>query len=215
MAKNEVKLCDGSSVKLEKGLRLFCPSHGVGEIEGTELMKYLGEDVILCRICFKKDKMNLMLPIARMKEMGVRSLSSRETMNKILKNVFSKPSKISKGSVWSKLMIEYETKLNSGSALLIAEVIKELFPNKERSYSEMKLLERAVVQFEDEYSAVFNITLEEARRCINDALSVGYPSASLSKIDAVQDSDSDFEDEVESYNEEDEDSDSEKSSRAA
>ena len=146
----EVKL-NGSKVKLKEGMMLYCASHGPGKVVSVETKEYLGEKITFCEMRFDKDDMKILTPIDKMKEMGMRTIISKEVAKKILESVLSKPAKSAKG-IWTKRIVECQTKLDSGSALLVAEVVRDLFagmkdPNK--SYGERVLFDKAFDRFVD------------------------------------------------------------------
>ena len=197
MASNvEVKLSNGK-VNLKEGIDLYCPSNGPGKVVSVEEKEVLGEKLTFCQMEFKKDNVKLSIPVNNMKEMGIRTIISKESANKILETVLDKPAKSSKG-VWTKRIQEYETKLYSGSAIFIAEVVRDLFaglkdPNK--SFGERMLFDKAFEYLVQEMSIALRCTVEEANKKISDVLNsnckVSRISANVEKAEAM---DGDFDD---------------------
>ena len=64
-----------------------------------------------------------------------------------------------KKSMWSRRAQEYETKINSGSLVSIAEVVRDLYRKDdqgEQSYSERQMYQAALERLASEFAAVDN-----------------------------------------------------------
>ena len=108
--------------------------------------------------------MVLRLPKEKAKNAGLRSLSTKKEMDDALKmlSIRTKPRRV----MWSRRAQEYETKINSGHIILLAEVLRDLtrdIEDGERSYSERIIYETAVHRLASEYSIIYGITFEEAK----------------------------------------------------
>jgi CarD family transcriptional regulator len=78
--------------------------------------------------------------------------------------------------MWSRRAQEYETKINSGDIVAIAEVVRDLYRSDtqpEQSYSERQLYEAALDRLAREISAVHRITETEAVKEIEASLAKG------------------------------------------
>ncbi|KIE04518.1 Transcriptional regulator [Candidatus Jidaibacter acanthamoeba] len=147
------------------------PSHGVGQITGEETQVIAGVEMKLYVITFAKDKMILRVPTSRAIKTGLRHLCNSDEFSAVMKSLKGK-AKIVKG-MWSKRAQEYENKINSGDAVAIAEVLRDLYRNiddPDRSYSERQIYDAALDRLAQEYSAAANINKEEASNLIVDAL---------------------------------------------
>lgn len=196
MTSIEVKL-SGGKTKIKEGMMLYCPSHGPGKVSSIEKKTILGEQLTFCQLEFKKDSIKLSIPANKMKELGVRTIITRESAEKILESVLNKPAKCAKG-IWTKRMQEYEMKLNSGSAIFIAEVVRDLFagmndPNK--SYGERVLFDNAFECLVQEIAIALECTIEEANKKISDILHANVKaSRSNLAIESAEKMDADFSD---------------------
>ena len=171
----EVKL-NGSKIKLVRGVKLYCASHGVGEVVSIETKEYFGEKLTLCEMNFEKEDIKILIPVNKMSEMGIRTIISKDMALKIKDSVLNEKAKKSKG-IWTKRIVECETKVYSGSPLLIAEAIRDLLAGMKdmnKSYGERVLFEKAFDRFASEYSLALNITFEEAYKTIYDVLNSNY-----------------------------------------
>jgi CarD family transcriptional regulator len=76
--------------------------------------------------------------------------------------------------MWSRRAQEYENKINSGSPVAIAEVVRDLHRNEnlaEQSYSERQIYEQALERLANEYAVFENIDSAAATQKILDILS--------------------------------------------
>ncbi|TNF20686.1 MAG: CarD family transcriptional regulator [Rhodobacteraceae bacterium] len=131
------------------------PAHGVGQILSIEKEEIAGISLELFVISFEKDKMTLRVPTNKAAEIGMRSLSSPDVIEKALTTLKGKARV--KRAMWSRRAQEYEQKINSGDLISIAEVVRDLHRNdeqREQSYSERQLYEAALERLTREVAAV-------------------------------------------------------------
>ena len=131
------------------------PAHGVGKIVSVEEQEIAGVTLELFVVSFEKDKMTLRVPTHKATEIGLRSLSSPETVSRAMSTLKGK-AKV-KRAMWSRRAQEYEQKINSGDLIAIAEVVRDLHRNdeqREQSYSERQLYEAALERLTREVAAV-------------------------------------------------------------
>ena len=148
------------------------PTHGVGKISAEKLDNYGGLEVLVYVITFENNDMTLRIPKARADKAGLRKLCSSEFLDKAFDILSGKKIKLHKG-MWSKRVQQYENKINSGDIIAIAEVIKELHINaekSERSYSEKIIYNDALERLAGEYAATCKVKMNEAINKINDKL---------------------------------------------
>jgi CarD family transcriptional regulator len=145
------------------GDQVVYPAHGVGTINGIETQNIGGTEMQVFVIALKKDNMTLRVPTKRALTVGLRAVSSKEYLEEVIKALKSKP-KTTKG-MWSKRAQEYETKINSGDIVSVAEVVRDLHKNvtdPERSYSERIIYESALNRLSGEFAAIENVSTETA-----------------------------------------------------
>ena len=131
------------------------PSHGVGKIIGTETRKIDEIELDLLIIRFDHERMTLRVPLTKAAESGLRTLSSRVQMDEAIVTLQGK-AKVRK-TMWSRRAQEYETKINSGSLVSIAEVVRDLYRKDdlgEQSYSERQMYQAALERLASEVAAV-------------------------------------------------------------
>jgi CarD family transcriptional regulator len=131
------------------------PTHGVGRIMRVEEQEVAGIKLELFVITFEKDKMTLRVPTMKAKAVGMRKLSSPDTVATAL-NTLKGRARV-KRTMWSRRAQEYEAKINSGDLVSIAEVVRDLHRasgQPEQSYSERQLYEAALARMAREVAAV-------------------------------------------------------------
>ena len=139
------------------------PSHGVGKIIGTESREIDETKLELLVIRFEQDRMTLRVPLDKAKNSGLRTLSSKAQMDEAIMTLQGK-AKVKK-LMWSRRAQEYETKINSGSLVSLAEVVRDLYKKEdqgEQSYSERQMYQAALERLAGEFAAVQNVEKSDA-----------------------------------------------------
>jgi CarD family transcriptional regulator len=154
------------------GQYVIYPSHGLGQIAACEEQDIAGFKLELLVIAFEKDRMLLRIPLNRAKASGLRPLSSPAEMAKALGALRGVPSK---KILWSRRVHEYETKINSGNPLFLAEVIRDLHKSDQKTdqtYGERQIYQAAIERFTRELAAVEHIDPNTALEKIEKLLKV-------------------------------------------
>lgn len=147
------------------------PAHGVGKVEGIETQTISGVDVTLYTISFEQDRMRLKLPVSKVKNSGLRKLSSGDRLKEALSTLKGR-SRV-KRTMWSRRAQEYETKINSGDPVAIAEVLRDLRRDEEKgeqSYSERQIYQAALERLAREVAAIEDIDEKSAAERLEDVL---------------------------------------------
>jgi CarD family transcriptional regulator len=161
-----------SQTNFKIGDSVVYPTHGVGQITAEEEEEFAGVELSVYVITFHNSSMILRVPKSRAGKIGLRHLSSDKFLDDALKVLSGKKIKLHKG-MWSKRVQQYEGKINSGDVIAIAEVIKELHGNvekSERSYSEKVIYNDALERLAREYAATYNVELNKAIEKITETL---------------------------------------------
>jgi len=148
------------------------PAHGVGQVEGVETQTIAGMEITLYTICFEKDRMRLKLPVTKVKASGLRKLSSKDRLKDALATLQGR-SQV-KRIMWSRRAQEYETKINSGDPVSIAEVLRDLKKTgdqDEQSYSERQIYQAALARLAREVAAIEKIDEKKAAEKLEEVLS--------------------------------------------
>jgi CarD family transcriptional regulator len=192
------------------------PSHGVGKIINIETSKINQIEISCYLIYFDREKLTIRIPLKNVDKFNIRPLVSKSEMEEVFSILRSGIKKM-KG-MWSRRAQEYETKINSGDIVMLAEVIRDLtrdIEDSERSYSERIIYETAIFRLASEYSAIYGISLEDAQNKVlitaKDKLeSEGKTSSKrddFDDFDKIKDSEDEDEEEDDEEEEEEEDDD--------
>lgn len=162
------------SEKLEFSIdqNIVYPKHGVGNITDIQVQEISGMSIELYVIRFERERMTLRVPTDKAVSVGMRCISDKETMGKAFETLKGK-AKI-KRTMWSRRAQEYETKINSGSVIFLAEVVRDLYRSgdqSEQSYSERQIFEAAIGRLAREVAAVEEICEKEALIKLESVLS--------------------------------------------
>jgi CarD family transcriptional regulator len=151
------------------------PSHGVGQISGIEEHEIGGTTLEFLVINFIKDKMTLRIPTSKFANVRMRKLSDPSKIHQA-QQVLCRRGHARRGN-WPRLAQEYETKINSGDLIALAEVVRDLHRNvnSEQGYGERKLYEVALGRLSREIAAVQHITEDEAVSEVEGLLAARSP----------------------------------------
>ncbi|MCB9988909.1 MAG: CarD family transcriptional regulator [Rhodospirillales bacterium] len=147
------------------------PVHGVGRVEDIKTEVVAGMDMTLYTISFEKDRMRLKVPAMNVARVGLRKLSTEDRLQDALETLKGR-SRIRR-TMWSRRAQEYETKINSGDPVAIAEVLRDLKRSNddtEQSYSERQIYQSALERLAREVAAVEKITEGEASQQLEEMM---------------------------------------------
>lgn len=190
------------------------PSHGVGKLLDIETIKIDGREFSTLIIYFEKEKLTIKIPVTQIEKVGIRHLVSKETIEEVFETLRGGVKKL-KG-MWSRRAQEYESKINSGDIMLLAEVLRDLtrdIDDADRSYSERVIYETAIYRLAGEYAVIAGIALDKAKEEIiaiaKNKLVEESEEEKVKKDEFDDDFDEDFEEEEEEDDEDAEESEDE------
>jgi CarD family transcriptional regulator len=128
-------------------------------------------DVTLYTITFEKDRMRLKLPLQKVATSGLRPLANKDQLAEVYSTMKGR-ARIRR-VMWSRRAQEYEAKINSGSPIQVAEVLRDLKRNvssTEHSYSERQIFQQALERLASELAAIENVTQEAAAEKLQSLL---------------------------------------------
>lgn len=160
-----------SKIAFNSGEFVVYPAHGVGKVADISTQKIGGAELELIVVNFDKDKMTLRVPLSKAESVGLRKISETPVMDEAL-GVLKGKAKVRK-IMWSQRAQEYENKINSGSPVAIAEVVRDLYRREnlsEQSYSERQIYEQALDRLANEYAICNNISAGDATKKLLDIL---------------------------------------------
>ena len=139
------------------------PRHGVGQVVKIETTTINNKKIKLLAVSFEGDRMIMRIPYDRASETGLRPISSRGVMNKVMVILAGKARV--RRTMWSRRAQEYTNKIQSGDVIAIGEVVRELWRDPaqpEQSFSERQMYQHALSRLAREYGAVYKISEEAA-----------------------------------------------------
>ena len=147
------------------------PTHGVGQVIDIAKEEVAGFKLQLFVIRFAAEKMTLRVPVGKVKEAGLRKISSKDKMQNAVGTLRGRAR--AKRTMWSRRAQEYEAKINSGDPVAIAEVVRDLHrpPDQpDQSYSERQMYEAAINRLALELALVEKIELDAATQKLENML---------------------------------------------
>lgn len=169
-------------IKFKVGQHVVYPSHGVGVITGEEVQKVGDLEVKVYVVDFERDRMKLRVPTHRAQAAGLRPVSSDEQIDKVLSTLSGK-ARVKRG-MWSRRAQEYESKINSGNIISLAEVVRDLHRNvdhPDRSYSERMIYENAFERLTGELAVAQKVDDKKAGEVVIKALKKSLAQAAAAK----------------------------------
>lgn len=145
------------------GNHVIYPAHGVGKIKAIETHEIGGHSLEMFVISFEKDRMTLRLPTAKAKNSGLRPVCTPKELTNAI-NTLKSRGRVRR-TMWSRRAQEYETKINSGDPIFLAEVVRELYrtaAQPEQSYSERQVYQNALGRLAGEIAIIESIDHEQA-----------------------------------------------------
>jgi len=161
----------GKIREFQIGEYVVYPVHGVGKIIGLEVQEYSGLELKVYVISFDGDRMTLSIPVNKVEDVGLRPLSSSRMMSKAIETLKGKA--VVRKMMWSRRAQEYESKINSGDPISIAEVVRDLYRGEnqpEPSYSERQLFRAALDRLTRELALIEAIESNEAEQKLHNVL---------------------------------------------
>jgi len=153
------------------GQKAVYPCHGVGTIENIQACHVGGSKQDFYVIKIHSSGAKVMVPTASAKTVGLRSVISLPDVEKVY-TILQSPSKKSTAT-WNRRFRMLNDKLNTGSLTDIAEVLRDLASlstDKDLSFGERKMLERARDMFVSELSVALNKNEDDVRTDLHQRL---------------------------------------------
>jgi len=148
----------GPKVEFKAGDHVVYPTHGVGTVQGIEVIEVAGTDHHMIVVTFDENRMTLRVPVNKVPTAGLRKLFTQKEFDAAIDTLKGR-ARI-KRTMWSRRAQEYEAKINSGDPIQIAEVVRDLQRNAgqpDQSFSERQIYEQALERLAAEYAAIEKI----------------------------------------------------------
>ena len=166
-----VKAKKKSVLKFNKGDHVVYPSYGPGKILAIKKEIINGKRIQVLIISIN-DRVVLRIPVEKIKDLGLRKLSTANRLKDAIAVLKAKTRK-KKKTMWSRRAQEYETKILSGNLVSIAEVLKELYKKDsfdESSFSEKQIYASALDRLSRELAAMKKLDKDTATKELENIL---------------------------------------------
>jgi CarD family transcriptional regulator len=150
------------------------PAHGVGQIISIEEQIVGGASLEFFVIYFEKTKLTVRVPTRKAANVGMRSPSDPASILRA-KRILGETPRRARGT-WSRLALEYGSKISSGDIAAITEVVRDLYrPGVDpgQSFSERQLYETALDRLCDEISLVDGTSRKQSVENVEGLLRAG------------------------------------------
>ena len=127
------------------GDKVVYPGHGVAEVTGLEAREISGTALEFYVLRVLENNVKVMVPKHNAKSVGLRRLVEKEEVDQVYGVLKQRGGKISTAT-WNRRYREYMEKINTGSLVEIASVLRDLCilrSDKELSFGERKMLDTA------------------------------------------------------------------------
>lgn len=152
------------------GDKIAYPMHGAGIIEGVESRRILGEEHRYYILKLSMREIKVMVPIAKIDEIGVRCIISEEQADEVIRE-FRTGNECDAEQNWNKRYRDNIEKLKSGNLIDVAHVVKSLLLRdkiKSLSNAERKMMVNAknvliselVLSKKTDYETIENLLME-------------------------------------------------------
>lgn len=170
-----------------KGLFMFTlnekvvyPGHGVAKVSQIIEKKIAGSLVKLFELRFINKDMTILVPIHNFSSVGIRPLSTSESIETIFKVLSERVLNMSRESVacnWNKRNKEYQCKLRTGHIKDISEIYRDLkciAIYKELSFGEKNLLEQTESLLVEEIALVVQLEHDQVLELLRAPFKVAH-----------------------------------------
>lgn len=147
------------------GERAVYPGLGVALIQERSSKDVCGQTCEVLVLTLNGGASRIWVPIAKLGEVGLRPLISRDEAKQIWETLRSLPSrKPGRGQAWIRQFREFQERIKTESIFGVAEVLRDLLliqKEKELSFGEHRVLDTARTLVSEELAAVEERALEE------------------------------------------------------
>lgn len=143
------------------GEKVVYPGHGVAQISNILEKKIGGSTASFYELTFYNKEATILVPTVNAEAVGLRALSSTDTISDIFKILAEPAKKVSShdfaSTNWNKRHKEYQLKMRTGSLWELSKIYRDLRfieTQKELSFGEKNLLQKAEALLVEEISLV-------------------------------------------------------------
>lgn len=153
------------------GDKAVYPAHGVGEIEAVENRDIMGNSMQVYVMRILERNMTILIPVDKSGDVGLRPVMKDQEVDEIF-GVLKERKRVCDGQTWNRRFREYSEKIRTGSAMEIAQVLRDLYllrSGKTLSYGEKRMLNTAIDLLAQEIAVARGHEASQAHALIMDA----------------------------------------------
>jgi CarD family transcriptional regulator len=153
------------------GDKAVYPAHGVGEIEAVETREIMGTQMRVYVMRILERNMTILIPVEKSVDVGLRPVMKDVEVDEVF-DVLRQRKKVVDGQTWNRRFREYSDKIRTGSAVEIAQVLRDLYllrSGKALSYGEKRMLNTAIDLLSQEIAVVKGEEASQAQEDIMNA----------------------------------------------
>ena len=152
------------------GDKAVYPAHGVGKIEAVETRMIMGEEMQVYVMRILDRNMTIFIPVNKSEDVGLRPVMKSAEVDKVF-DVLRERRRVADSQTWNRRFREYSEKIRTGSALGIAQVLRDLYllrSGKPLSYGEKRMLNTAIDLLSQEIAVAQGKETGTAQQAIMD-----------------------------------------------
>lgn len=156
-------------VDFSVGAKAYYPVHGVAEITSIEQRDIGGADTLIYVLRIVDSGLKIMVPHSNAGNVGLRQLLNAEEIEDVYEILRSKEGG-DDSQTWNRRQREYMSKIKTGSAFEIAEVLRDIYllkSSKDLSFGERRILDTAKNLLVKEISVATNTSEQSVHSTID------------------------------------------------
>ncbi len=172
-------------MQFSEGLTVIHPHHGPAVVTGTSVRTLGGKRIEYVQLAIKGNGMNVMFPVHKAEEIGIRTVAGREELDRLL-SVLTGPT-TGEEAMWSRRYKANMARVSTGDMLQIAGVVRDLLRRREQgglSQGEKDMLRDASAPLCAEIALAVGV-LEDEVRDIMTSLILDESSDALDELAAA------------------------------
>jgi len=154
---------DGSNGHFQPGEKVIYPQFGLGTVAEITSKSVSGTDLKFYRLEFPLNQMEILVPVKRAAENGLRKIMTESQADEVLE-FLSSPTPCERPQQWHRWRKQAQEQLKSGDPLEVAKIFCYLVTNdnaKGLSFTERKILSQVELMLGSELAAVKGLSTKE------------------------------------------------------
>ncbi len=163
------------------GDKAVYPAQGVTEVCGIETQEFSGMSHLVYILRVLGTNRKIMVPISKVSSVGLRDVIGRDQVDQVYGALRKRP-RLNTNQTWNRRYRQYVEKIKTGSAVDVAEVMRDLYRlkyDKPLSFGERKMLDMARHLLVKELSVAKNSNEDSIEEELHQILTEDIPKRKL------------------------------------